>query len=59
MKDPEILIEYAIKNLINNHARRYRGVVLWVLVRDIFPVGKTSAMNLCEQYKIDPWLILK
>lgn len=27
----------------------------WVAVRDIFAVGKTTAMQLCDEFGIDGW----
>lgn len=56
MKDPEILIRCAIASLrySHNHPRRYRGVVLWGLVADIFCCGSTMACEICERYGFDP-----
>jgi hypothetical protein len=59
MKDKDILIRCAIANLRNNHAKRYRGVVLWGLIADIFGIGSTSSIELCEFYEFDAWEKLK
>ena len=61
MKDSEVLIRCAIASLRlkHNHPRRYRGVVLWGLVADIFCVGSTMACEICEHYGFDPWEKLK
>ena len=53
-KDPEILIEYAIKNLIHNHSRTYRGRWLWVLVRDVSQLGKLLLKTYVKDIKLIP-----
>lgn len=57
MKDSDVLIRCAIASLKlkHNHPRRYRGMVLWGLVADIFCVGSTSACEMCEYHGFDPW----
>lgn len=35
-------------------SRRYRGVVLWALVGDLFGYGCTSATELCKRVGLDP-----
>ena len=50
------LIESALRSLRlpHNHQRRWRGVVFWGLVAEVFGVGSTSACELCTKYGLDP-----
>lgn len=61
MKDPDILIRCAVHSLARkyNHPRRYRGMVTWALIADIFCVGSTMACEMCIQYGLDPHEKLK
>jgi hypothetical protein len=59
MKNPDILVKTALTNLIHNHKSRYRGIVFWGLVADIFGLGSTSSIELCEMHGFDPWMKLK
>jgi hypothetical protein len=59
VKDKDVLIRCAIANLRVNHSKRYRGVVLWGLIADIFGLGSTSSIELCKFYEFDPWEKLK
>jgi hypothetical protein len=59
MNRDEVLIGTALRNLQHNyHKSRYRGVIFWGLVSDIFGLGSTSSIELCQRYGIDPWLKL-
>lgn len=48
-----------ISRLKSMHIRRYRGVVLWGLVSDVFGLGSTSSIELCKEHGFDPWEKLK
>lgn len=55
----EPLVKQAISNIRHNHKTRYRKIPLWVLVKDIFGLGSTRAIELCYHFGFDAWEELK
>ena len=54
MTADDVLLRCALTTLSRRQTTADRGVPLWSVVRDLFCIGSTSSIELCQRFDIDP-----